>query len=167
MLDIGWSELLVIAVVTIVVVGPKDLPRMLRTVGRYMGTMRKMAGEFRSQFDQAMREAELADLQKEVQDLKKLNPLPSVKKTVAEAIAPMQELPTAIEQAKPATDPKPGAGDVPAPAAVAAQAPANDTAAPPPAPAAEPAGVASPARRSVAERAADAWKKAVGDEAGG
>jgi sec-independent protein translocase protein TatB len=129
-----------------------------------MGTLRKMAGEFRSQFDEAMREADLADVQKEVQELKKLNPLPSVRKSVADAVAPIKDLPKAIEEARPAADPKAAAPLAIAPAA-ATEAPANDTAAP--APASDAQGVASPGRRSVAERAAEAWRKAVGDEAGG
>ena len=73
MFDIGWSEILVIAVVAIVVVGPKDLPRMLRTFGKTMGTVRRTANDFKRQFDDALREAErevdLADTRKELQAL--------------------------------------------------------------------------------------------------
>src|SRR5262245_47685010 len=64
MFDIGWSELLVIAVVAIIVVGPKDLPRMMRTFGSYAGKVRRMAGEFQRQFDEAMREAEIEKVKK-------------------------------------------------------------------------------------------------------
>ena len=53
MFDIGWTEMLVIAVVMIVVVGPKDLPKMLRTFGRTTSKLRSMAGDFRKQFDEA------------------------------------------------------------------------------------------------------------------
>ncbi len=67
MLDIGWSEMLVVAVVAIVVVGPKDLPRLLRTVGGYVGKVRRMAGEFQKQLNDAVRESELDDVRKEVQ----------------------------------------------------------------------------------------------------
>jgi sec-independent protein translocase protein TatB len=70
MFDIGWSEVLVIATVAIVVVGPKDLPRMLRTFGKTMGTVRRTANDFKRQFDDALREAErevdLADTRKEL-----------------------------------------------------------------------------------------------------
>ena len=69
MFDIGWSELLVIAVVAIVVIGPKDLPRALRTVGQWTGKMKRMAREFQSQFNEAMREAELDDVKKEVEPI--------------------------------------------------------------------------------------------------
>jgi sec-independent protein translocase protein TatB len=62
MFDIGWSELLVIAVVAIIVVGPKDLPRLMRTFGQYAGKLRRMATDFQHQFDEAVREAELEEL---------------------------------------------------------------------------------------------------------
>ena len=61
MFDIGWPEMLVVAVVLIVVVGPKDLPRMLRAFGRTTSKMRSMAGDFRKQFDEALKEAELLE----------------------------------------------------------------------------------------------------------
>lgn len=70
----SWGELLVIAVVALVVVGPKELPQLLRTVGRLVGQARKMAGEFQSQFNEAMREADLDDVKKHVDDLRSLNP---------------------------------------------------------------------------------------------
>lgn len=66
MFDIGWSELLVVGVVALVVVGPKELPGLLRSLGRAMSTVRRMAGEFQGQFNEAMREAELDELRKEV-----------------------------------------------------------------------------------------------------
>ena len=72
MFDIGWSEILVIAVVAIVVVGPKELPRMLRTFGKTMGQVRRMSNDFKRQFDEALREAErevgLEDTKKQLQD---------------------------------------------------------------------------------------------------
>jgi sec-independent protein translocase protein TatB len=58
MFDIGWSEILMIAVVAIIVVGPKDLPRMLRTLGKTMGQLRRTANDFKRQFDDALKEAE-------------------------------------------------------------------------------------------------------------
>ena len=59
MFEISWSELLILAIVTLVFVGPKELPVFLRTLGRYAGVVRRHANEFKSQFDAAMREAEL------------------------------------------------------------------------------------------------------------
>ncbi len=59
MFEISWSELLILAIVTLVFVGPKELPVFLRTLGRYAGVVRRHANEFKAQFDAAMREAEL------------------------------------------------------------------------------------------------------------
>jgi sec-independent protein translocase protein TatB len=80
MFDIGWSELLVIAVVAIVVIGPKDLPRALRTAGQWTGKVRRMARDFQSQFNEAIREAELETVTKEVQSVARMDPLASTKK---------------------------------------------------------------------------------------
>ena len=65
MFDITSSKLLILAIVALIVVGPKDLPILLRTVGKYLGVIRRQAAEFRHQFDDAMREAELDQLKKE------------------------------------------------------------------------------------------------------
>jgi sec-independent protein translocase protein TatB len=70
MFDIAWSEFMVVAVVALVVVGPRDLPALLRTVGKTIGSIRRMAGEFQGQFNEAMREAELDELRREVTGLK-------------------------------------------------------------------------------------------------
>ncbi len=80
MLDVGWSEMLVIAVVMIVVVGPKDLPQMLRTFGRMMTKMRGMANDFQKQFNDALKEAELDDVKKSVESLRSLNPAAEIRK---------------------------------------------------------------------------------------
>ena len=69
MFDIGWSELVVIGVVALIAIGPKELPGVLRTVGQYMGKIRRMASEFQGQFQEAMREAEMADLKKQVDEM--------------------------------------------------------------------------------------------------
>lgn len=66
MLDIGWAELLVVGVVALLVVGPKELPGLLRTIGRYVGMVRRQANEFKAQFDEAIRETELDEIRKEV-----------------------------------------------------------------------------------------------------
>src|SRR6266404_346664 len=70
MLDIGWSELVLIGVVALVAIGPKELPGVLRMVGQWMGKARKMAAEFQGQFQEAMREAEMADLKKSFDEVK-------------------------------------------------------------------------------------------------
>jgi len=70
MFDIGWSELVVIAVVALIAIGPKELPGVLRMVGQWMSKARKMASEFQGQFQEAMREAEMADLKKSFDEVK-------------------------------------------------------------------------------------------------
>jgi sec-independent protein translocase protein TatB len=70
MFDIGWSELLVIGVVALVAIGPKELPGVLRMVGQWMGKARRMASEFQGQFQEALREAEMADLKKSFDEVR-------------------------------------------------------------------------------------------------
>jgi sec-independent protein translocase protein TatB len=70
MFDIGWSELALIAVVALVAIGPKELPGVLRTVGQWVGKVRRMASEFQGQFQEAMREAEMADLKKSFDEVR-------------------------------------------------------------------------------------------------
>ena len=69
MFDIGWSELVVIGVVALIAIGPKELPGVLRSVGQWVTKIRSMASEFQGQFQEAMREAEMADLKKEVDNI--------------------------------------------------------------------------------------------------
>jgi sec-independent protein translocase protein TatB len=82
MFDIGWPELLVVAIVLIIVVGPKDLPPMLRAFGRTTKKLRSMASEFRGQFDEALREADLDDVKKTFDSARKLNPMQSIRDAV-------------------------------------------------------------------------------------
>ncbi|MGJ5020129.1 Sec-independent protein translocase protein TatB [Bradyrhizobium oligotrophicum] len=70
MFDIGWSELLVIGVVALIAIGPKELPGVLRMVGQWIGKARRMASEFQGQFQEAMREAEMADLKKSFDEVR-------------------------------------------------------------------------------------------------
>lgn len=69
MFDIGWGEMVVIGVVALIAIGPKELPGVLRMVGQWMGKARRMAAEFQGQFNEAMREAEMADLKKSFDDV--------------------------------------------------------------------------------------------------
>jgi sec-independent protein translocase protein TatB len=69
MFDIGWTKLLLIALVALIAIGPKELPAVLRNVGHWMGKIRRMAAEFQSQFQEAMREAEMEDVKKHADDL--------------------------------------------------------------------------------------------------
>ena len=93
MFDIGWSELVVIAVVALIAIGPKELPGVLRMVGQWMGKARKMAAEFQGQFQEAMREAEMADLKKSFDEVKEAatgftsnNLMTSLEKDVSNAL---------------------------------------------------------------------------------
>lgn len=70
MFEISWSELLVLAVVTLIFVGPKDLPVLFNTLGRYAGALRRQANEFKQHFEDAMREAEMDSLRKELDSVR-------------------------------------------------------------------------------------------------
>jgi sec-independent protein translocase protein TatB len=69
MFDIGWSELVVIGVVALIAIGPKELPGVLRMIGQWVGKARRMAADFQGQFNEAMREAEMADIKKSFDDI--------------------------------------------------------------------------------------------------
>jgi sec-independent protein translocase protein TatB len=130
MFDFSWSELLLIGLVALIFIGPKELPGVLRTLGQWMSKIRRMAGDFQNQFHDAMREAELADLKKEVDEMaahaaqySNFDPLADVRKEMESA---QRDIESTVAD-KPAE--APAAGE---PAAVP-QAPAQ-------APAAEPVG---------------------------
>lgn len=69
MFDIGWTELVVIGIVALIVIGPRELPATLRTIGQMMTKVRRMASEFQGQFNDAIREAELDELRQEAEKL--------------------------------------------------------------------------------------------------
>ncbi|KGD98416.1 Sec-independent protein translocase protein TatB [Rhizobium sp. YS-1r] len=104
MLDIGWTELLVIAIVLIVVVGPKDLPPMLRAFGKMTANLRKMAGEFRTQFDEALRESELDDVRKTISDAQRLNPTNALRDAINPLRQMGQEIKADLQKATQVTD---------------------------------------------------------------
>jgi sec-independent protein translocase protein TatB len=136
MFDIGWSELVVIAVVALIAIGPKELPGVLRMVGQWMGKARKMAAEFQGQFQEAMREAEMADLKKSFDEVKEAatgfaggNIMTSLQKDVGDAL----RIDDIDKPAVSATDaPATPAGD--APATSAGDAPVIPTTPEPPIP---------------------------------
>jgi sec-independent protein translocase protein TatB len=84
MFDIAWSELLIVVIVAILVVGPKELPALLRSLGQMMGKLRRSADDFRRQFDEAVREAGAEDLQREMRALKQSNPLTQIRDQIDE-----------------------------------------------------------------------------------
>lgn len=69
MFSLGWGEIVVIGIVALIAIGPKELPTVLRTLGQWMGKVRRMANEFQGQFQEALREAEFADLKKHADDI--------------------------------------------------------------------------------------------------
>src|SRR5580704_6722060 len=114
MFDFGYGEVLVIGIAALIFIGPKELPGVLRALGQWMGKIRRMAAEFQSQFQEAMREAELADLKKEVDEMaaqaanySNFDPLAEARKEMASA---QHDIETALAD-KPAAKP---AGDTPA-----------------------------------------------------
>jgi sec-independent protein translocase protein TatB len=135
MFDIGWSELMVIAAVALIAIGPKELPGTLRMIGQWMGKARRMAADFQGQFQEAMREAEVADMKQQFDDLSKAadsyNPakiLEGTQKDVESAlkfdappdaqapVTPVEQAPvTPVETVTPetpvVTDAPPSAGD--------------------------------------------------------
>jgi sec-independent protein translocase protein TatB len=117
MFDIGWGELLLIGVVALIVIGPKELPGTLRTLGQWMGKLRRMASEFQGQFQEAMREAELADLKKQVDDMTSqaqsyanFDPVSEVRK---ELESTQQQIESAIADKPPADSPSAAAATEP------------------------------------------------------
>jgi sec-independent protein translocase protein TatB len=149
MFDIGWSEILVIAVVAIVVIGPKDLPAALRAFGKWTGKMKRMARDFQSQFNEALREAELDDVKKmasdvrrEIADATRIDPMADLRKDVAKtqtdiatglakpADPELKQLAadTGVDEPAPVAEPKiePPAAVLPAPEPVVAATAAGD-----------------------------------------
>jgi sec-independent protein translocase protein TatB len=154
MFDFSSGELLLIALAVLIFIKPKDLPVVLRTVGQWTGKIRRMAGEFQDQFREAMREAEMADIKKDIDE--------ATGKLGSGITDPFKDLHEAAEW-KPAetTTTPPSADAPPAPPAEAIAAPAEATAAQPapaeatPAePAAAPSEPAAPPPPAGGDRAA-------------
>jgi sec-independent protein translocase protein TatB len=86
MFDISWTEFLLIGVVALIVIGPKELPTVMRSLGQWTRKVRGMAADFQNQFHEAMREAEMTDLKKQVDDMasdiKNYDPLKDVRENV-------------------------------------------------------------------------------------
>jgi sec-independent protein translocase protein TatB len=127
MFDIGWSELVVIGVVALIAIGPKELPGVLRSVGQWVGKIKRMASDFQGQFQEAMREAEVADLKKQFDEASNAatnftsgfdNPLESAKSQIES---------TFKDQATPAPETPPAAAaDIPPPPDIPAPEPAAE-----------------------------------------
>lgn len=110
---IGFTELMVLAIAALIIVGPKDLPMMMRRLGQFVGKGRAMAREFQAAFDDIARQSELQELRKEIEDLKLKNSLKeatddltSYEKDVNSAVM-AQTAASAPEPAKPDPEPEP------------------------------------------------------------
>ncbi|MBN9072579.1 MAG: twin-arginine translocase subunit TatB [Rhizobiales bacterium] len=166
MFDIGWTEMLVIAVVMIVVVGPKDLPKMLRTFGKTTAKLRVMAGDFQRQFNEALKEAELDDVKKSVDELRSLNPANQIRQTLNPFEKAAADVRAGLQSLNPATPPKP---DSAAPAAEPAKdgtAAAPDAAVPMESPAPPAAAAAAMAAEPLKKGATTGSKGGAGRAAG-
>jgi sec-independent protein translocase protein TatB len=126
MFDIAWSEMLVIGAVALVVIGPKDLPKALRACGEFVGKVKRMASEFQGQFNDAMREAEIHDLKKQVEDVGG-----SVQAATKVDFNPIQTIREEIKDIKSAATGTTAAATVAGAAAAADATPAGATSAPP------------------------------------
>ncbi len=100
MLGLDWSELMIIAVVAIVIIGPRELPKAMRGLGKVTRHLQSMAGDFRKQFDEAMKEAELDDVKKTIADVKKLDPTAEIRKSVTDSLSPMSAVTKSLADTK-------------------------------------------------------------------
>jgi sec-independent protein translocase protein TatB len=105
MFDLSWGEMGIIAVVALVVLGPKELPNALRTMSMLMKNARKLAGEFQSGVNEIIREADLEDARKKLQEVQSLNKN-QIKNAIEKAVDPTGEVKTALNEVDP-TGPAP------------------------------------------------------------
>jgi sec-independent protein translocase protein TatB len=129
MFDIGWSELLVIGIVALVVIGPKDLPQAFRVVGQWVSKARGLAREFQSHVDDMMREADVQDMKREFRDMTRVPEFEEIEADLMRGDLTPEGKPVA----KPVTD---GSGEkkVQPVAAATAGPPSETTVTVPPAP---------------------------------
>ena len=92
----SWSHILILLVVALVVVGPKDLPRLMHMAGKWAGKARAMANEFRKSFDEMARQTELDELRKEIENLKKNNPVTDMMGAMDEATQSVNQSTAAV-----------------------------------------------------------------------
>jgi sec-independent protein translocase protein TatB len=130
MFDLGWSKLIIIAMVAIVVVGPKDLPPLLRAIGRFLAQMRRQAEEFRTQFNDAMKDTGLAEVRRDVEGIKAAatGAAHDLTRTVEDSTRPMTDAVSDLNRSADFSQPytPPPAADAATPALAAdAAAPVN------------------------------------------
>src|SRR6185437_4366876 len=125
MFDVSWSHLALIAVIALVVIGPKDLPRVMRTVGMWVGRARAVARDFQGSIDQMMREAELDEVRKQVEQASSVNLANEIENTIDPTGEMKQSLsePVIAEPVKPLEPPSaPASAEIAAPPAPAENA---------------------------------------------
>ena len=85
--DLSWSHMLLVLIVALVVVGPKDLPKLMRKIGQWTAKARGMADQFRRSFDEMARQSELDELRKELDELRNTRPLADVDQHMSQALS--------------------------------------------------------------------------------
>src|ERR1700722_13766964 len=98
-MDLSWSHIFIVLVVALVVVGPKDLPKMMRVVGRWTGKAREMANQLRKSFDDMARQSELDELRAEIEAMRHQNPLADIDHALHQPILPEQHMPDSQTEA--------------------------------------------------------------------
>src|SRR5947199_9685471 len=93
MIDLSWSHIFIVLVVALVVVGPKDLPRLMRILGQWMAKARAMADQFRKSFDEMARQSELDELRAEIDSLRRERPFAGIEQTLNEPVLPYDPAP--------------------------------------------------------------------------
>lgn len=110
MFDIGWDEMLLTAIVAIVVIGPKDLPRALRTAGQWIGKVRRVSGHFRAGVENMIREAEIEEMETKWREqneaIMREHPIASAEMALDGAGAGAEPVPEAAPPTKPARKPR-------------------------------------------------------------
>ena len=171
MFDMSWGEVMLIGGVALIVIGPKDLPKALRTVGQITGKLRRMAGEFQSQFNEAIREAELDEARREFDGIRDavrksgpgFNPVQTIRDELKGAVEgrqdarkPGTEVPAGAAESAAAADRSHGSYDVPRPSDM-------DGAGPPvPGPAGDPLAAPEPSNPAPAATAGEAQPGTAG-----
>ncbi|MGZ6009541.1 MAG: Sec-independent protein translocase protein TatB [Rhizomicrobium sp.] len=117
MLDFSGVHILIVLIVALVVVGPKDLPRLMRIVGQWMGKAWAMADQFRKSFDDMARQSELDELRKEIENLRSERPLADLERDMHQSIVPDEmkstpAVPVEIETAPPDVHAEPHASEL-------------------------------------------------------
>jgi sec-independent protein translocase protein TatB len=167
MFDIGWSELLLIGVVALIVIGPKELPGALRTLGQWMAKIRRMAAEFQGQFQEAMREAEIDQLKKDMdemaakaKDYSHFDPIEDVRRDIEKSVGELPSLdPSTPSSTTTETSPPSAAAET----TTAASQPSADPATPLPPPAEQQTAATTPAapEPAIADTKPDAGRAPV------